>query len=180
MEGEIMEHKPFPWCSLAVVTVVLIVLGGCKATAPNVADKSTDEAKQAAAAPVPGVPGKAIKTTHPGAFGGVWVNGNSEGITKLEITETGTQVTVHALGKCERRDCDFGTQSGTVSGDTAAVAWNQAAVRGPNGVYFLPATSGPLRKMTLSLAQSGRLDVELDTSHEGSIEKGGLQFTRQP
>lgn len=50
-----------------------------------------------------------------GQFVGNWKNTdpNTSGITRLEIKASGSQVTLHAWGKCHPEDCDWGEVSAT-------------------------------------------------------------------
>ncbi len=47
-------------------------------------------------------------------FSGSWrnVNANTPAITRLQIAVSGTNVTVHAWGKCHPQDCDWGAKQG--------------------------------------------------------------------
>ena len=58
---------------------------------------------------------------------GVWINKdpNTRSITKLNIKQSGTNISVHAWGKCSPKDCDWGTEKGTLSGRSATVTWDQ-------------------------------------------------------
>ena len=50
---------------------------------------------------------------------GNWVNANqnlTQGITKIDITNNGTKVTVHPFSKCSPADCDWGTKSSEYTG----------------------------------------------------------------
>jgi hypothetical protein len=61
----------------------------------------------------------ATATVAPAAqLSGNWVNDDSNtlGITKMTITNNGTNVTVHAFSKCSPTDCDWGTQSSQYTG----------------------------------------------------------------
>lgn len=51
-------------------------------------------------------------------FAGKWVNTNSNtgGVTKLEISISGTNVMVHAWGKCHPTDCDWKNVQGFAYG----------------------------------------------------------------
>jgi len=51
-------------------------------------------------------------------FAGNWVNTNSNtgGVTVLKITISGTNVMVHAWGKCHPTDCDWGNVQGFAYG----------------------------------------------------------------
>ena len=71
------------------------------------------------------VPGRATLDD----FAGAWTNSdpNTRGVTRLEIRVSGTNVTVHAWGKCTPEDCDLGTVSAeaygpNISADLAATA----------------------------------------------------------
>ena len=52
-------------------------------------------------------------------YSGNWVNddANTNGITKLEITNNGPTISVHGHGKCTPTDCDWGTRSGTFTNE---------------------------------------------------------------
>jgi len=88
-------------------------------------------------------------------FVGVWVNEdpNTGGNTKLEITQPGKQLSVHAWGACTPTDCDWGTESGSINGDTATVMWDESFV---------------LRNMKLTLIEPNRLYVETYSDYKDS------------
>ncbi len=85
---------------------------------------------------------------------GEWKNDNlqTRGITRLEIQQEGEAVRVHAWGACSPQDCDWGTQTGALSAESASVAWDQGFV---------------LRKMTLT-PDAGRLRMLLDSVYRDS------------
>ena len=62
----------------------------------------------------------ATATVLPAAqLSGNWVNANqnlTQGITKIDITNNGTKVTVHPFSKCSPADCDWGTKSSEYTG----------------------------------------------------------------
>ena len=61
----------------------------------------------------------ATATVAPAAqLSGNWVNvdSNTLGITKLDITNNGTNITVHPFSKCSPTDCDWGSQSSQYTG----------------------------------------------------------------
>jgi len=61
----------------------------------------------------------ATATVAPAAqLSGNWVNvdSNTLGITKLDITDNGTNITVHPFSKCSPTDCDWGSQSSQYTG----------------------------------------------------------------
>ena len=83
-------------------------------------------------------------------FQGAWRNQdpNTSSITRLTIEQDANRVSVHAWGKCTPQDCDWGVESGTVSGDAATVLWDQGFVR---------------RTMKIALSGSSRLVVTVDS-----------------
>ena len=61
------------------------------------------------------------------ALAGTWTNPTSlgtNGVTKLQISAAGDQLTIHAWGKCEPVDCDWGEKSVTLAGNRATAVWN--------------------------------------------------------
>jgi hypothetical protein len=62
-----------------------------------------------------------------GTFQGRWVNvdPNTGGITRLQIRQNGTQLIVHAFGKCHPTDCDWGEEKGSVIANSGNVTWDQ-------------------------------------------------------
>ena len=81
---------------------------------------------------------------------GVWKNQdtNTSGVTKLEIKQEGTELIVHAWGRCQPEDCDWGTEKGILNEGIATVVWN---------------TGFATEKMVLSIDVSQRLHMVLDT-----------------
>jgi hypothetical protein len=63
-------------------------------------------------------------------LGGTWINQNPEtpGITRFRIENRGDQIFVHAWGKCQPTDCDWGEQRALVDQDAAIVLWDQKFV----------------------------------------------------
>jgi len=63
-------------------------------------------------------------------FAGNWANKDPDtrSITRLEIEQSGNRISVHAWGSCTPRDCDWGVEKGTVSGQTARLVWDQGFV----------------------------------------------------
>lgn len=57
---------------------------------------------------------------------GTWVNSSplkKNSVSKLEITATGNQLSIHAWEKCKFGDCDLGTQAATFDGQKATATW---------------------------------------------------------
>jgi len=52
-------------------------------------------------------------------YDGNWINDdpNTEGITRLIITNDGQTLNVHGFGRCTPSDCDWGTRSGRFNGE---------------------------------------------------------------
>lgn len=52
-------------------------------------------------------------------YNGTWRNDdpNTDGITRLVITNAGAAITVHGFGKCAPTDCDWGTRTATFSNE---------------------------------------------------------------
>jgi hypothetical protein len=148
--------KPFPkWIIfviigvvvLVIVVVVLVALRG-KGKGQN-GETPTPTPTEVTASPTPRETPK--ETPKPAAtYEGAWVNAdpNTNGITRLSIQEKGTQVKVHAWGKCHPTDCDWGSEDGAMIGKTAQVTWDQGFA---------------IKKMVLSLEGEKRLKVVLDT-----------------
>jgi hypothetical protein len=76
------------------------------------------------------VPGITTSASSNNSFEGQWVNLNphTTTITKMSIGSRGSQMVIHAWGKCEPTDCDWGTQAGLLVGQTLTVNWNQGFV----------------------------------------------------
>ena len=61
------------------------------------------------------------------AVAGTWTNPttlSTNGVTKLQISAAADQLTIHAWGKCEPVDCDWGEKSATFAGGKATAVWN--------------------------------------------------------
>ena len=60
-------------------------------------------------------------------FSGNWSNKdpNTGENTRLNIIQSETTVTVHAWGKCTPTDCDWGSETGTITNDIAIIIWDQ-------------------------------------------------------
>jgi hypothetical protein len=79
---------------------------------------------------------------------GTWVNtdSNTRGITKIVITESGSQYEVHAFGKCHPNDCDWGKTLMTTYGDDVSDPTHKVGM-----AEFNPGFA----KTMLSIQQSG-------------------------
>jgi hypothetical protein len=62
-------------------------------------------------------------------FAGEWRNSdpNTSGVTRLDIRVTGTNVTVHAWGKCHPKDCDWGQVAATAYGPNVSADMQTSA-----------------------------------------------------
>lgn len=110
---------------------------------PKVKKGSTVTLTVAAAPSTPAAP------TNP--FVGNWVNKdkNARGVVRLDITQAGDAIKVHAYGKCSPTDCDWGAQDATRVGNQLVSIWDQGFV---------------LRKMTIT-ASGGELNMSLDSNY---------------
>ena len=94
------------------------------------------------------------------------------GLNKLEISIAGAgpSVSIHAWGKCEPEDCDWGEQEGTVSGQEVAATWS------------LPSseTRAKSRVATVTVHPDGdNLGVEIVNEFpNGTTVKKQFEFTR--
>ena len=102
----------------------------------NTAVRSNETPDVASPLPTASAPKETPRS--PVSFHGNWVKKDPEtvGITKLLITQNGSEVRVHAFGRCSPKDCDWGEESGGVVGNSVVITWDQGFV---------------LRKMTLTL-----------------------------
>src|SRR6202035_2906833 len=86
-----------------------------------------------------------------------WTNPTSEGnngINKLEIAASGDQLPLHAWGRCNPTDCDWGTQIAP-AGSQVKATWSfvQQAASGENGrvaVVTLQPDNGSLKVHVLN------------------------------
>jgi len=103
-----------------------------------------------------------------GALAGIWKNDNSQtrGITKLEVQQERDVVFVHAWGACKPQDCDWGTEKGVVTADSASVTWDRPFV---------------VRRMTLT-PDASRLRLTLDSVYRDNRPPQHAQeyFIRNP
>jgi hypothetical protein len=61
------------------------------------------------------------------SLAGTWTNSEAverNGIIKLNIAATGSQLSIHAFGDCQPTPCDWGQQSTAFDGQKAAATWN--------------------------------------------------------
>jgi Tfp pilus assembly protein PilV len=108
---------------LITVLVLLVVLGGIVLFANAFSNKSSQSSANATATANANVTAtanaNATATVAPAAqLSGNWVNvdSNTPGITKMTITNNGTNITVHPYSKCSQTDCNWGTQSSQYTG----------------------------------------------------------------
>ncbi len=59
-------------------------------------------------------------------YSGTWLNddSNTGNVTKLTISNAGNSITVHGYGSCHPTDCDWGTRTGTYSGDPFVILFD--------------------------------------------------------
>ena len=108
---------------LITVLVLLVVLGGIVLFANAFSNKSSQSSANATATANANVTAtanaNATATVAPAAqLSGNWANvdTNTLGITKMTITNNGTNITVHPYSKCSQTDCNWGTQSSQYTG----------------------------------------------------------------
>jgi hypothetical protein len=94
---------------------------------------------------------------------GMWKNSNPQtrGITRLEVQQNGDLVAVRAWAACSPHDCEWGTNQGFMSGESASITWDQGAVQ---------------RKMALS-PDGSRLRMVLDSVYrDNRAPQHGLEY----
>src|SRR6266699_2212649 len=123
---------------LISVLALLVVLGGMGLIANAFSNRSAQSSANATATANTNVTGtanahatatanaratanaNATATVLPAAqLSGNWVNADqniTQGITKMDITNNGTNITVHPFSKCSPTDCDWGTKSNKYTG----------------------------------------------------------------
>jgi len=110
---------------LITVLALLVVLGGIVLIANAFSNKSSQSSANATATAnantnaTATANANATATVAPAAqLSGNWANVDSKtlGITKMTITNKGTNITVHPYSKCSQTDCDWGTQSSQYTG----------------------------------------------------------------
>ncbi len=118
---------------LITVLALLVVLGGIVLIANAFSNKSSQSSANATATANANTNAtatananvratanaNATATVAPAAaLSGNWANvdTNTLGITKMTITNNGTNITVHPYSKCPQTDCDWGTQSSQYTG----------------------------------------------------------------
>ncbi len=110
---------------LITVLALLVVLGGIVLIANAFSNKSSQSSANATATAnantnaTATANANATATVAPAAqLSGNWANVDSKtlGITKMTITNNGTNITVHPYSKCSQTDCDWGTQSSQYTG----------------------------------------------------------------
>jgi len=100
-------------------------------------------------------------------FAGSWTNvdTNTAGITKLDISVTGTNAKVHAWGKCHPTDCDWGT----VQAQAFAPSVSSNVLSGADTLIAIFVTS--FSQTTLVIKPSGnRLKVD---SYDRFLDNSG-------
>jgi len=110
---------------LISVLALLVVLGGMGLIANAFSNRSAQSSANATATAnantnaTATANANATATVAPAAqLSGNWANVDSKtlGITKMTITNKGTNITVHPYSKCSQTDCDWGTQSSQYTG----------------------------------------------------------------
>jgi len=92
---------------------------------------------------------------------GEWknVNPNTAGLTRVQITEGGTDVSIHAWGKCHPDDCDWGTVPGHLYGKSVTDSLVPAA----HAISAISRTSFSETVIIVHLTSPGQLQVETMT-----------------
>ncbi len=142
------EHEPVPPKSkmpliagIAAAAVLLIAAiaffalhGSNSAASPN-AGATTPPAMAASSNPASTTANTPVAPPQ-NSLAGTWSNSSPEadnGLNKLEISASGNQLSIHAWGKCEPVDCDWGTQSATFDGQSATASWSFLSSKGKPG-----------------------------------------------
>lgn len=123
---------------LAVALIAFLGAFGCSKKEPTNDAENAESTENANASPSSSAASPTETTspttsTSPSAaapFQGTWTNKdpNARGITKLVITQNGSEVKVHAWGKCHPSDCDWGEEDGGIIDNAAVVTWDQKFV----------------------------------------------------
>ncbi len=139
--------KPFPFWIIPVIVGVLLIIGLVLFFVLRSKGGGGNDNEVVEASPSP----TASPSVAPAApFAGKWVNTNPNtgGNTRFEITQNGTQLQVHAWGKCHPQDCDWGTQNGAVINGEGNVTWDEGYA---------------IIKMVITLEGSNQIRVVSDT-----------------
>ncbi len=132
-------------CGIALVIAVVVgSAAGCKKTDSASGNAENDNAGETASTASPSPTATATGTPATATFEGTWTNQDpsTANNTKLVITQNGSELKVHAWGKCTPTDCDWGEQSGGIVDDAGVVTWDQGFV---------------IRKMKLTLEGNNQL-----------------------
>lgn len=133
---------------LALVLIAFLGIASCskKEDSTNSENENTETSETADNSPSPTAtsPTETESPTTTASFQGTWTNKdqNTGGNTKLVITQNDSEVKVHAWGKCQPTDCDWGEQAGGIIDNAAVVTWDQKFV---------------IRKMKLTLEGNNEL-----------------------
>jgi hypothetical protein len=107
---------------------------------------------------------------------GTWTNPTPEGqngIAKLQISTSGDQVNLHAWGKCDSNDCDWGTQIAQKNGEEVKATWS-----------WTQSSAGQSRGRVASVTlkpDNGRLSVNVvNTYAQRPAGQRQFEFVRTP
>jgi hypothetical protein len=102
---------------IGIIVLVIVLVSGGKKPPPGEPTPSPTPTASATVTPKPAGT----------KYEGRWVNAdpNTRGITRIEIDQRGSQLSVHAFGKCHPTDCDWGIEKGAVVGNQGQVTWDQ-------------------------------------------------------
>lgn len=107
---------------------------------------------------------------------GRWQNSaniNTNGLDYLDITASGSQLSIDAWGNCQPKDCDWGVQTANFDGQKASATWNFTQAGKNSG-------KEKSRVATITITPiNGALQVNVDSTTEGKPE-AQHQFTFNP
>ncbi len=107
---------------------------------------------------------------------GTWTNPTPEGqnsIAKLQISTSGDQVNLHAWGKCDPNDCDWGTQTVQKNGEEVKATWSWTQSSAGQ-------TKGRVATVTLK-PDNGRLSVNVGNTYaQRPATQRQFEFVRTP
>jgi hypothetical protein len=115
---------------LVAVIVLVVVLSGGSSTGndssnTSVTQKTTLSSELTEKTSTSNTTESTISTDNP--LEGTWTNSSDvghNGLDRLEIAASGDQLSIHAWGMCEPKDCDWGVQTATLQNQQAQASWS--------------------------------------------------------
>ncbi len=145
--------------------------GGAPTSTPAPTNQPTNQPTNTPTS-TPTVTPTAMPSHTPAQYSGTWINddSNTDSVTKLTMSNAGSSITVHGYGACHPTDCDWGTRTGTYSGEPFVILFDFGGGLTEQLTMSLDSTNQHLTVADLSSSSSTH---NLTFHHESAVDFNG-------